>query len=740
MFSRGINYMKIDRHVKILLSFLCICIWLLAGNSAALGAEADEPAGLTQNRESGPPVLAPTSPTAAVKEPRISSNARAGQPAAESAAVPSERYVTIDFENVDINLFIKYISELTGKNFIIDKAVRGNITIVSPTKISVDEAYKVFESVLEVQGFAAVPAGSIIKIVPSADARSKSVETGFKEDTGEISDKIVTQLIPLKYADPEELKRLFTPLVSKNSVVISYPSTNLLIVTDVLSNIDRLLQIIKHVDVAENVAEISVIPMQNATASEVATILDSIFQGSSSRRAPATRTTRRRTPAQAQPDETGPALGEVSIIADERTNSLIIIASAFDTVKVKNLVAILDKEVPPGSGNINVYYLQHANAEELTTVLMALPEKSDTPAEVGKAPVISKGVEIVADKATNSLVITANKADYAVLESVIKKLDIPRRMVYLEALIMEVKAEKDFAVGVEWVGGFTYGDDKGIVFGGSRGGDGSSLPSLDNPSLPKGFSMGLINEFIEINGQTFPSISAILNAYKQDSDVHIISTPQILTTDNEEAEIKVGENVPYITSRQENQTLNDFSNYEYKDVGVTLKITPQINQEGVVRLQVFVEVIKIKNEAVALATNTPTTFKRTAQTTVIIQDSNTLVIGGIIGDDVSDTIYKVPLLGDIPGLGWLFKTQSQTVDRVNLYIFLTPRIIRNPAEALAITKQKRDDAKYHHETGWETEPFKYKENTREVLKSRHVPAAIKVKEPEMEQREPQVIE
>ena len=740
MFSRGINYMKIDRHVKILLSFLCIGIWLLAGSSAALGAEADEPAGLTQKRESGPPVLAPTSPIAASKEPIISSNARAGQPAAESATEPPERYVTIDFENVDINLFIKYISELTGKNFIIDKAVRGNVTIVSPTKISVDEAYKVFESVLEVQGFAAVPAGSIIKIVPSADARSKSVETGFKKDTGEISDKIVTQLIPLKYADPEELKRLFTPLVSKNSVVISYPSTNLLIVTDVLSNIDRLLQIIKQIDVAENVAEISVIPIQNATASDVATILDSIFQGSSSRRAPATRTTRRRTPAQAQPDETGPALGEVSIIADERTNSLIIIASAFDTVKVKNLVAILDKEIPRGTGNINVYYLQHANAEELTQVLTALPEKTDTPAEVGKAPVISKGVEIVADKATNSLVITANKADYAVLENVIKTLDIPRRMVYLEALIMEVKAEKDFAVGVEWVGGFTYGDDKGIVFGGSRSGDGSSLPSLDNPSLPKGFSMGLVNEFIEINGQTFPSISAILNAYKQDSDVHIISTPQILTTDNEEAEIKVGENVPYITSRQENQTLNDFSNYEYKDVGVTLKITPQINQENVVRLQVYVEVIKIKNEGVALATNTPTTFKRTAQTTVIIQDNNTLVIGGIIGDDVSDNLYKVPLLGDIPGLGWLFKTQSQTVDRVNLYIFLTPRIIRNPAEALAVTKQKRDDAQYHHETGWEIEPFKYKENTREVLKSRHVPAEIKVEEPEMEQREPQVIE
>jgi general secretion pathway protein D len=706
MFLWGHYYMKINRYVKILLGFVCACIFLIAGNSAVLGASADEPQAKT-----------------------------------ESADESIERYVTIDFENVDINLFIKYISELTGKNFIIDKGVRGNVTIVSPTKISVDEAYKVFESVLEVQGFATVPAGSIIKIVPAVAARSKSVETVFSEETGDISDKIITQLIPLKYADPDELKKLFTPLVSKNSVVIAYPSTNLLIVTDVLSNINRLMQIIKQIDVAENVSEITVIPIENATASEVAQTLDSIFQGSSTRRTPTTRTTtRRRTPAQAQSDDTGPALGEVSIIADERTNSLVIIASAFDTQKVKSLVAILDKEIPKGSGNINVYYLQHANAEELTKVLTALPDKTDQAAEKGKAPTISKEVQIVADKSTNALVITANKADYAVLEEVIKKLDIPRRMVYLEALIMEVNAERDFSVGVEWIGGFTYGDDKGLVFGGSRGGDSNNIPNLENPSLPKGFTMGLVNEFIDINGVQFPSVSAIFNAYKDDSDVHIVSTPQILTTDNEEAEIKVGQNVPYLTSQQNtsgtSNTLN-YNNYEYKDVGTTLKITPQISQENILRLNVFVEVIRLKNEAVALVTNRPTTFKRTAQTTVIIKDTNTLVIGGIIGDDVQDRIYKVPLLGDIPGLGWLFKTESQSVDRVNLYIFLTPRIIRNPAEAFAVTKDKRDHANYHHETGWDEGTFKYKENTTEVLKSRHVPQTIKDAEHNKEEhREP----
>jgi general secretion pathway protein D len=719
--------MEIDRYIRIIFSVVCIGLWLIAGNSSALGASGDDQPGLMRNKEAGKAVAEPAPAAEATSKRNVSTTGekegvkKGGKETKGSPAEPLERYVTIDFENVDINLFIKYISELTGKNFIIDKAVRGNVTIVSPTKISVGEAYKVFESVLEVQGFTTVPAGSIIKIVPSADARSKSIATGLDGATGEVTDKIVTQLIPLKYADPDELKKLFTPLVSKNSVVISYPATNLLIVTDVLSNINRLMQIIKQIDVEENVSEITVISVEHASATEVANTLDTIFEGSSARRTTTTRRTRRRTPAQAQADEAGPALGEVKIIADERTNSLIIIASAYDTEKVKSLVDILDKEIPRGSGNINVYYLQHANAEELTKVLMALPEKTEKPAEAGKAPALSKEVQIMADKATNSLVITASKADYAVLEEVIKKLDIPRRMVYLEALIMEVNADKDFAVGAEWIGGFSYGGDSGIVFGGSRGGDNSVLPSLDNPTLPKGLSMGLVNKFITINGQSFPSLSAILNAYKQDNDVHIISTPQILTTDNEEAEIKVGENVPYITSQNTTAANQDYTNYEYKDVGTTLKITPQINQENILRLQVYVEVVRLKNESVALATNTPTTFKRTAQTTVIIQDSDTLVIGGIIGDDSQDTMYKIPLLGDIPGLGWLFKTESQIVNRVNLYIFLTPRIIRNPTEALAVTKEKEDEANYRREPRRENETLKYREKPKKGLKERQTP-------------------
>jgi general secretion pathway protein D len=717
--------MKMNNSMKILLILLSVSLWLFFSSAGVFGASPD-PLGLEKKRAAQKPVFVPTPEKQVVEKKSTPAAVREATESEDQEDI--ERYVTIDFENVDIALFIKYISELTGKNFVIDKSIRGNVTIVSPTKISVDEAYKVFESVLEVQGFTTVPAGSVIKIVPSADARSKSVETGFSEDTGEITDKIVTQLIPLQYADPDELKKLFTPLVSKNSVVIAYPATSMLIITDVLSNINRLMQIIKEIDVEGADQEIFVIPIEYATASEVAKTLNTIFESKSSGSTASTRTTRK-TPARgAAATSSSAAVADVKIMADERTNVLIVIGSVNDTAKVKRLIALLDKEIPRGAGNINVYYLQHANAEEMASVLTALPrEKGDT-AQKGKAPAISKEVQIVADKATNSLVITANKADYSALETVINKLDIPRRMVYLEALIMEVQADKEFAVGVEWRGAESINSGDGLIFGASRPGDSSVVPDVDNPNLPKGLAVGFITDTIEINGVTFPSLAAVLNAFKKDDDVHIISTPQILTTDNEEAEIKVGENVPYITSQNTTNANQDYTNYEYKDVGVTLKITPQINQENVVRLELFVESIKLKNPTIALLTNTPTTFQRNVQTTVIIEDGNTLVIGGIIGDDVQDSQYKVPLLGDIPGLGWMFKSESQSVKRVNLYVFITPKIIRNPAEALAITKEKRDHAKYHHETGWSEDTIQYKEDTREVLRERHIPENLKDEE------------
>jgi general secretion pathway protein D len=587
---------------------------------------------------------------------------------------PASRYITIDFDNVDIALFIKFISELTGKNFIIDNAVKGKVTVISPTKISVDEAYKVFESVLEVHGFSTVPAGAVIKIVPAVEARSKSIETRLREEATAPEDRVVTQLIPLNYANPDELSKLFRPLISKNSVIVSYEPTRMLIVTDVQSNIKRLLGIVKEIDVAGIGEEVSVIPIAHATASTLAKSLSDIFQAQVSRR----------------PTVRGaPAQPTTKIVADERTNSLITLATEDDTQKIQGLVALLDKPVPRGEGDIHVYYLQNASAEDLQKVLMAIPSKEIKEQEKGKAPVVSKDVQIVADKATNSLVITAKKHDYLVLEDIIKKLDIARSMVYLEALIMEVNVDKDFKLGVEWMGmeDFTYDGKSGGFFAGSGGiGDYENIQGLTKSTLPSGFSLGVFGAAIQIGDLVFPNLGAILQAYQKDSDVNIISTPQILTTDNEEAEIYVGENVPYLTKEATGE--QTYQTYEYKDVGVTLKITPQINQERFVRLKIFQENISLKEGTEKYR---PTTLKRSAETTVIIKDMNTVVIGGIIGESAEKSTNKTPCLGDIPALRWLFSALSRSQNKTNLFVFLTPYIITSPTEAKEIYDKKKEN-------------------------------------------------
>ncbi len=680
----GHKTMKCNANLNVyLLSFLWIVLLLFSGSYPVLGSKLageDGVISVTPTPIQPEKKVAPVKPVAEAKRPKDQVKVPEGKKITQEKKLPLKqepdtRYVTIDFDSVDIGLFIKFISELTGKNFIVDKGVKGKVTIISPTKISVNEAYRVFESVLDVHGFTTVPAGSIIKIVPALHARSQNIETRLREEAIAPEDKVVTQLIPLAYANPDELKKLFSPLISKSSLIVSYPPTRMLIVTDVLSNIKRLLNIVEAIDVVGIGEEISVIPLEHATASLLSKPLISIFQQSALRT-----------------KKGAPLSPSVRIMADERTNSLIILATEHDTLLIRKLIRLLDKEIPRGEGDIHVYYLQNANAEDLVKVLLALPSEEKKTAEKGKAPVISEEVQIVADKATNSLVIKAKKHDYLVIEDIIEKLDIPRTMVYIEALIMEVNVDKEFRLGVEWLGmeDFTYRGRKGGVFTGSGGaGDYSGIKGLAGGSLPSGFSLGVVGETIKIGNVVFPNVAAILQAYQKDSDVNILSTPQILTTDNEEAEIKVGENVPYLTTTGTTTTTGiSYESYEYKDVGVTLKITPQINQERFVRLKIFAENITLKGGVEEFR---PTTLKRAAETTVIVKDKNTVVIGGIIGESTDRGGYQVPCLGDIPVLGLLFKTKYRTRNKTNLFVFLTPHIIENPIEARKIYDEKKEE-------------------------------------------------
>lgn len=592
-----------------------------------------------------------------------------------------KRFITIDFDNVDIRLFIKYISELTGKNFVVDKTVQGNVTIVSPTKISEEEAYKVFESVLEVHGFTTVRSGSVIKILPSARARSQNVEMLQIGESASPEDRIVTQLVPLQYSSPDDLKKVLTPLVSKSSVVIAHTPSGMLIITETLSNIQKLLGIIEVLDVESRVDEVAVVPLENASASSLAKILSTIFQKSFI----------------PQKGIKAGAKSRVKVVPYERVNALVVLAGSGEIARVKSLISLLDTEVERGEGNIHVFYLQNATAAELAKVLNALPVKQKDDKNKGKAPAISKNVKIMADEETNALIITATRDEYAVLENVIKKLDIPRRMVYLEALIMEVDTDETFEVGVQWAGGGTFADGTGAVaskFGtssiGDVGGDlGDGLEGLLG-GLSDGFSLGVLKQGIKIGGVVFPNIAAVLNAYETDSAINIISTPQILTTDNKKAEISVGENVPYITSQNTNASDQDYTTYEYKDVSTKLAITPHINQANTLRLEIATEVVKLKSGTPDDQFR-PTTFKRTADTTVIVSDGDTVVIGGIIGQDATEGEGKIPFLGDIPLLGWLFKTHTNQSTKTNMFIFVTAHIIKNPADLAVVTLEKEDN-------------------------------------------------
>jgi len=466
-----------------------------------------------------------------------------------------EQFISIDFNNVDINVFIKFMSELTGTNFVVDQRVKGKVTIISPSKISLKEAYTVFESVLEVHGYTTVQSGQVVKIIPSPDARSKSIETKLREESATPRDQVVTQLIPLTYADPVAIKRLFTPMVSKSSVILAYSPTNTLIITDVYSNIKRLIKILKEIDVTGIGQEISIIPLEYSDAAKLVNLLNTVFKP-----------TRKK--------GKGVEQKTITMVAAERVNTIVLLASEIDTLRIKRLISMIDKEAPRGKGKIHVYRCKNAAAEELAKVLQDLPtEKAGTGApKAKKASVVAGQVRISADKATNSLIIVADKEDYLVLEGVIKKLDIPRSMVYIEALIMEVDMETSLDIGIDWaIFGKTSIDSKETVVG---GGFRQGVEILPSELLKGGLTLGLISEPITIAGVAVNNISAIINAVRTDDDFRILSTPQVLTTDNEEARITIGENRPFQTRSTTDVSGGTFESFEYRDVGKILKITP----------------------------------------------------------------------------------------------------------------------------------------------------------------------
>jgi len=595
--------------------------------------------------------------------------------------------ITVNFQDTDLRVVIKFISELTGKNFIVDSKVKGRVTVIAPTKITIEEAYRMFESILQVAGYTTVPAGRVTKIVPAVEARSAGIDTVVEREGRVLrGEQFVTRIIHLNYIDANSVTAVVKPLLSRESSLVTYAYTNDIILTDSIPNVQKILNILQELDVAGFQVEISVFHLEYASAKDLASELLSIFEVQATAR---TRTTKR---TKQTAVTTVGAKRAVKIIPDERTNSLVVVASGDDTRQVEELVAKLDVPPPKGKGRINVVYLKNADAEELATTLKEITAGGKKVAVPGKKAVELAGdVVITPDKATNSLVITASPQDFEVLKGVIERLDIRRLQVYVEGVITEVSMDRLNELGIEFrVTPEDLAKDTSEAstkaFGGTLFGT-----ALQDPFSVEGLILGAADGTITLGGTTFLNVGALIRALEKDTDTNILSTPHLLTTDNEEAEIVVAENVPFKVRTTATASGFPVEEIERKDVGLTLRLTPQISEGNFVKLNIYQEISNVQPSGTVEGATDLTTLKRSARTTVVVRDHQTVVIGGLISDDVSSSVSKVPWLGDMPLLGHFFRSTQQTNRKKNLLIIITPHVIRTSSDLEGFYKEKREE-------------------------------------------------
>ncbi|PLX99200.1 MAG: type II secretion system protein GspD, partial [Desulfuromonas sp.] len=590
--------------------------------------------------------------------------------------------ISLDFKDVELSELIRVISEMTGQNFLFDENLKGKVTIISPRPMSQDEAYQVFLSVLNVKGFTVVPSGTVNKVVSLREAKENNLPTGVRRDIS--GEQYVTRLIPLQHVDAATVaSNVLQPLVPKTSQVVAYTPSNTLIITDSAANIERLYRIIRQLDVATSSLAVEVIPLSYASATEVAKICTQFLsQGG---------TSVRRVKGNVQTADTA----RTQVIAYTRTNALVVMATAEDLATVRLLVDQLDKRPDKNQSSMHVYYLENADAEELAKTLNEIvtgvkrvPASAPQGAQQAKESLAA--VTITADRATNALVLSATPEEYEVLRNIIEQLDIRRKQVFVEALILELSMDITSDLGVSLQGAGSY-DGDGAVFGTSNLNsgsanlsslsppDGSTVPTLLSQSIEGILLGGLFNPVtvtgLDGNDVTVPALSALIDASKSDSDVNILSAPRLLTSDNEEAEIVVGANVPIITSRLTDtgggDGLAQSVSIERQDVALTLRFTPQVTEGNLVRLNVFQELTDLAQTQLGNVNEVgPTLTKRLLRNSVLAENGRTVVLGGLIGTNVEERVSKVPLLGDIPLLGWLFKRKRVEESKTNLLVFI----------------------------------------------------------------------
>jgi len=578
--------------------------------------------------------------------------------------------ITLNFQDVDIAAVINAVGKITGKNFIVDPRVKGKVTMISARPMEADEVYEVFLSILEVHGYAAVGEGNIVKVVPDVTARQSATPV-TTQDSRKSDSSMVTRVLRVENVPATQLVPVLRPLVPQNGHVAAYPETNTLVISDMADNVDRLAAIIRNID-KPIYSQAEVVTLRQASATQVVKSLKGLASGDPN-----------------QPN---------AIVADDRTNSVIIGGDPAARARLRSLIQRLDGPAPP-SGNTYVAYLKYANAKEMIPVLMGVLGGTTPGGQPGASGGQTQdGASIQAYEATNALIITAPPDDIGKLRIVIDQLDIRRPQVMVEALIVEVAADKTKQLGLQWLMDGSPGGRGPVALtnfpgvGTSLAEIGAALLADSVPPISSGITTG-VGDFNR-KGVDF---GVILQALLSDGDTNVLSTPTLLTMDNEEAEIVVGQNVPFVTGSFASGSttggasgVNPFQTIQREDVGLTLKIKPQINEGGAVQLAVEQEVSSVAPSSNAVRAADIITNKRSIKTNVLVDNGQMVVLGGLIDDNIQTTQQKVPLLGDLPVLGVLFRAERTQKVKRNLMVFLRPSILREPNDGMGLTQSKYD--------------------------------------------------
>ncbi|MAD65097.1 type II secretion system secretin GspD [Haliea sp.] len=604
------------------------------------------------------------------------------------AAVASAQNFTVNLKEADIQELIKFVAEATDTTIVVDPAVKGKVKVVSSRPVSRTELYDLFLSILEVHGYTAVRSGGVVRVIQSKDARSAPVTV--RDDEGQRgNDEYVTQVMRLKNISAAKLIPVLRPLVPQQAHMAAYAPSNAIIISDVASNIDRIAAIIERMDRTAT-QETEVIKLRYGVAEDVVRMLDQL-----------------NTSEAQQGNEV-----EVMLVADARTNSVLISADELERARMTQLIRYLDTPLEQ-SGNVKVIYLEYAKAEDIAEVLTKVMQNIGRvdAGEAGRAQRASEtSATIEADANTNALIITAPTDKMAALEAVVARLDIRRAQVLVEAIIVEMEVRDGQDLGLQWL----FANDNGF-FGSSISADDARARNIAGAILPEDggdgtdsgvttgdFNVGaLAGALAQSPGVSLGwgviddnlSMTVILNALKEKSNANILSTPSLLTLDNQEAYITVGQNVPFVTGSFTSTGTGDgaqnpFQTIERENVGITLKVTPHINEGDSVVLDISQEVSSLSNTSVVLQASDLITNERVLQTKVLAADGRVVVLGGLIKDDVQDASQKVPLLGDIPLLGRLFRNDAVQVIKTNLLIFIRPTIIRDDEQLAGATADK----------------------------------------------------